>query len=71
LPWGLILSIVVTLLLLYTGWLGGKLVFRIHTGISEEPSLARLLVDRPKRAPHTVPSLSGGTICTLGKWQSW
>jgi uncharacterized membrane protein len=38
LPWGLILSIVVTLLLLYTGWLGGKLVFRIHTGISEEPS---------------------------------
>ena len=37
LPWGLILSIVVTLLLLYTGWLGGKLVFRIHSGISDLP----------------------------------
>jgi uncharacterized membrane protein len=35
LPWGLVLSIAVALLLVYTGWLGGKLVYKIHTGIAE------------------------------------
>jgi uncharacterized membrane protein len=37
LPWGLIISIVVTLLLLYTGWLGGRMVYEMNTGMSDEP----------------------------------
>jgi uncharacterized membrane protein len=39
LPWGLIISIVVSLLLLYTGWLGGRMVYEMHAGISDEPAL--------------------------------
>lgn len=33
-PTGLILSGVVVLLLVFTGWLGGQLVFRHHVGVS-------------------------------------
>jgi uncharacterized membrane protein len=29
-PWGLVLSIVIVLILLFTGWKGGELVFRHH-----------------------------------------
>ena len=36
LPWGLIISIVVTLLLIYTGWLGGRMVYEMNTGMSDE-----------------------------------
>ena len=36
LPWGVILSIVVVAILLYTGWLGGELVFRHQCGMIEE-----------------------------------
>ena len=39
LPWGLTLSLIVVLTLLYTGWLGGGLVFRHQCGmIEEEPA---------------------------------
>lgn len=31
-PWGLVLSIVVVLILLFTGWKGGEMVFRHHIG---------------------------------------
>jgi len=36
-PWGLIISSVVVLILLYTGWLGGELVFRHQCGMIEAP----------------------------------
>jgi uncharacterized membrane protein len=36
-PLALYLSIAVTLILLYTGWRGWELVYKHHTGISEEP----------------------------------
>ena len=36
LPWGLVLSLIVVLTLLYTGWLGGELVFRHQCGMIEE-----------------------------------
>jgi uncharacterized membrane protein len=40
LPWGLALSAVVVLLLLYTGWKGGELVYRHRVGVQpEEPGL--------------------------------
>ena len=32
LPWGLVLSIVIVLILLFTGWKGGELTFRHHVG---------------------------------------
>jgi len=31
-PWGVVLSIVVVLILLFTGWKGGEMVFRHHVG---------------------------------------
>jgi len=31
-PWGVLLSLVVVLILLFTGWKGGELVFRHHVG---------------------------------------
>ena len=31
-PWGLVLSILVVLILLFTGWKGGEMVFRHHVG---------------------------------------
>jgi uncharacterized membrane protein len=33
-PTGLILSAVVVLLLLFTGWMGGSMVYRHHVGVS-------------------------------------
>lgn len=35
-PWGVTLSIIVAAILLYTGWLGGELVFRHQCGMIEE-----------------------------------
>ena len=37
LPWGLVISAVVTLLLVYTGWLGGRMVYEMNTGMSDSP----------------------------------
>jgi uncharacterized membrane protein len=34
-PWGLILSAVVVLILLVTGWLGWAMVYRHHVGVAE------------------------------------
>ncbi|TXR46398.1 DUF2231 domain-containing protein, partial [Phyllobacterium endophyticum] len=36
LPWGFTLSAVVVLLLLYTGWKGGDLVYRHRVGMHPE-----------------------------------
>ena len=36
-PNGLILSTIVALILVYTGWQGGELVFRHRVGVEEEP----------------------------------
>jgi uncharacterized membrane protein len=33
LPWGLVLSVVIALILSYTGWLGGELAFRHRVGV--------------------------------------
>jgi uncharacterized membrane protein len=37
-PWGLILSVVVVLILLFTGWKGGEMVFRHHVGAAPDRS---------------------------------
>jgi uncharacterized membrane protein len=34
-PWGLVLSAVVVLILLVTGWLGWAMVYRHHVGVAE------------------------------------
>lgn len=36
LPWGLVLSFLVAVILLYTGWRGGDLVYRHATGVEQE-----------------------------------
>lgn len=36
-PAGLLLSLLVVLILLFTGWKGGELVYLHHVGISDEP----------------------------------
>ncbi len=38
---GLVVSLVVVLLLLVSGWKGGELVFRHHIGVSDEPPTVR------------------------------
>jgi uncharacterized membrane protein len=38
LPWGIVLSLLVVLLLLYTGWKGGELVYGRRVGIQPEAS---------------------------------
>jgi uncharacterized membrane protein len=36
-PWGVILSIATVLLLIFTGWKGGELVFRHYVGVIDVP----------------------------------
>ena len=36
LPWGLAISVVVVLLLLFTGWQGGEMVYRHRVGVADE-----------------------------------
>jgi uncharacterized membrane protein len=38
-PWGLLLSLVVVLILLYTGWRGWDMVYRHRVGVLTEPGL--------------------------------
>lgn len=33
-PWGLVLSAIIVLILLFTGWMGGTLVYREHVGVA-------------------------------------
>lgn len=35
-PWGVLLSLLVVLILLFTGWKGGELVFRHHVGATRK-----------------------------------
>ena len=37
-PWGLTLSVAVALILVYTGWKGGEMVFRGRVGVHEAPT---------------------------------
>jgi uncharacterized membrane protein len=46
LPWGLTLSTVIVLLLLYTGWKGGELVYRFRVGVRREEADAHPAVLR-------------------------
>ncbi len=34
-PKGIVLSLIVSLLLIFTGWKGGEMVFRGHAGVSD------------------------------------
>ena len=38
LPTGLILSLIVVALIMYTGWKGGEMVFRHRVAVADEPS---------------------------------
>ena len=37
LPWGLVLSLIIVLLLLYNGWRGWEMVYRHRVGVEEAP----------------------------------
>jgi uncharacterized membrane protein len=49
LPWGLVLSAVVVILLLYTGWKGGELVYHYRVGMQPEDVDVRSAALRPAR----------------------
>jgi uncharacterized membrane protein len=38
LPWGLVLSLIVVLILLYTGWRGWEMVYEHHVGVADNPA---------------------------------
>jgi uncharacterized membrane protein len=38
LPWGLVLSLIVVLILLYTGWRGWEMVYEHHVGFADDPA---------------------------------
>ncbi|MCC6887069.1 MAG: DUF2231 domain-containing protein [Hyphomicrobiales bacterium] len=48
-PTGLALSALATVLLLFTGWKGGELVFRHRVGVLDDPEAAQ---SRPQPAPR-------------------
>jgi uncharacterized membrane protein len=51
LPWGLLLSTVIVLILLYTGWKGGEMVHRHRVGVSPEaPADKAPLSTRPRHS---------------------
>lgn len=49
-PWGILLSTVVFLLLLFSGWKGGELVFRHRVGVSNETDRLNEVPRRPSPA---------------------
>jgi uncharacterized membrane protein len=42
LPTGIILSVIVVAILLFTGWKGWELVYRARVGVSDEPHTTTL-----------------------------
>lgn len=50
LPWGLIFSLMVVLILLFTGWKGWEMVYRHRVGIAEETDLDEM---RPPLTGHS------------------
>src|ERR1041384_7928978 len=48
LPWGILISIVTVLLLLFNGWKGWELVYRHHVGVSDEAA---------SRATEPIPTM--------------
>lgn len=40
LPWGLLLSLTIVLILLFTGWKGGEMVYRHGVGVEDETEMA-------------------------------
>jgi uncharacterized membrane protein len=55
LPWGLVLSLIVGGILLFTGWKGGELVFRHGVGVVDEPA-------GTQAPPREAPPHEGGRI---------
>jgi uncharacterized membrane protein len=49
LPWGLVLSFVTVGTLLFTGWLGGEMVYRHRVGIMDRGARAEVVPERPRR----------------------
>jgi uncharacterized membrane protein len=50
LPWGLVLSFVVTGMLLFTGWMGWEMVYRHRVGVVDRGARAELISEQPRRA---------------------
>ena len=50
LPWGLVLSLVVVGILLFTGWMGWEMVYRHRVGIADRGARAEVVSERPRRA---------------------
>lgn len=51
LPWGTILSAIVVLILLFTGWKGWEMVSRHRVGVADQPEMPRRPVtESPRRA---------------------
>lgn len=57
-PWGLVLSVAVAGILLFTGWKGGELVFRHGVGVADEPAdiAARPREVRPHEGGRISPA---------------
>jgi uncharacterized membrane protein len=53
LPWGILLSTIIVLLLLYTGWQGGNLVYRHRVGMNPEAPAEK--ASSPERLGHPLP----------------
>jgi uncharacterized membrane protein len=45
-PWGVLLSAVIAVLLLYTGWKGGELVYRYRVGVQPVEPAEIMAVDK-------------------------
>ncbi len=48
-PWGTVLSAIVVLILLFTGWKGWEMVYRHHVGVSDESVPVRGVQTEPPR----------------------
>ena len=48
-PWGLVLSLVVTGILLFTGWKGGEMVFRHRVAVFDAPEQTSGAADAPRQ----------------------
>jgi uncharacterized membrane protein len=50
-PWGVVLSLVVVAILLFTGWKGWEMVYRHRVAVVDEPEQAASATDTPRSSP--------------------